>query len=217
MTTILTQLEVYFNEGKYDQFIDLIKQVPTINLNTPFKSGFTPLQAAAYRMNFRCVKALIQYGLNIDINFVCDDSTALSVATVQYKFCRTQDLNECFEIIKFLILSGANVLDCSFHHSDNYQQNGSLFEDICTRIFMFDVDINNGTEGEQVKELIQLFIDRGADRDVIYNKLAYQDASESVDNVGHTIDSYLRYRKKDDWANYIHNYQPVPVKGCHNG
>ncbi len=61
--------------------VEVIKQLSTVNpdtINTPNKSGYTPLIIAGYRNQLEAVKVLLDLGANV--NAISEDGTVLTAA-----------------------------------------------------------------------------------------------------------------------------------------
>jgi len=143
--------------------------------------NITLLQLAATRSRYKCVVELVANGADVD--FERDyTNTALSLVSLHYRVNWDDHKTiENYKIIKFLVESNAN---CNgVYNTFRF----SPFSSICDSII-------KERHHEYTMELLNMFLDHSITPEQL---TAAQD--------------HLRSNGKPEWADYIRDYQPMPV------
>jgi ankyrin repeat protein len=183
---IFDQLTDHIKIGRCDKFIELLDQNPIMDLNIVYSYGNTLLRIAANHNRLDCVQELISRGADVNRQTRWGQTVLLDVVHNYFGESLTEPKSR--EIVKFLISVGG---DCNRHYSNG--------EDLLRFFCWFHC---HGYDLEPVKEIIELLLDYGANREYVYN--------------GDTAESYLRSGNRHAMADFIRDYEVVPgTKGVH--
>jgi len=190
---ILRQLGNLIVPDHYDEFKQLIILHPDIDLNSQiFDNNDTLLHIAARQCRLQFVKLLIERGANMHLtNFSLNDV----LISVSYRCSLEQNflkINQCYEIIKYLIGYGAN---CNVSGSSNKTALAHMCEHHHDALPQDAMDA--------MKDIITLLLDTGLKQ------------AESSYLKQQAVECARRW-KNFDLAVYIRDYQTIPdTKGCY--
>jgi len=205
MVILNIQLRNLLDLDAYDQFVGLINENPGCGAQLDsIISNDTLLHMAIKYRKLNYVRALVQNGASLNIKCGPGGFDALFEAVYQcmescsrfwrehvdgYKERVTKEIEEYYNIIVFLLESGANP--------NTLDINGNpLLVMICTR--RLDNRIKH-----IVKNIVTALIDHNIDVNV------------ETEYSGYTIEYYCIWDHNDDLLDHIKNYRPTIIKGCH--
>jgi len=192
MANIGIALRELMHDDKLDQFIKLIEQNPSYNLDQTDNYD-TLLHRAIELAKLEFVRALVSHGANIHFN---DHGDALRRAAywcaVYHSYNNNEQLlkkmEEYQKIIMYLLESGANCNTIGVNGDSSLTVICRWSHPAESKIIM--------------KQIVMLLLDHGADRNFVRSD-------------GHTAEREARDHLNDDIADCIRDYQPVMTKGCY--
>jgi len=188
-----TRLIHLIQENKFEELDMLLGQMPqnikssTINDNDLLSTAVSSFSGGSVE----CLRVLIAHGADVDYCFE-DDDPQLCIACNIYSTSEVpENKTKYMQIIRMLIMAGAN---CNMRQVTRY----TPLMNICSH-----QSIKTDNDIQERKDIIELLISHGADRDM-------------VTRAGHTAENLAILNNYMEIAEFVRDYQEMPeTKGVH--